>query len=83
MTTQILVLGPGCVRCQTLFEHTKEAIDTLGLDVDVRKVEDMAEMVSRGIFASPALVVNGQVVLAGQVPTVSRIRDLLSSEKQA
>jgi len=71
------VLGPGCARCQTLYEHARQAVDELGLDAEVRKVEDLSELVARRIWATPALVVDGQVVLAGHVPTASRIRELL------
>lgn len=79
MTTEIRVLGPGCVRCEKLFENTTEAVASLGMDANVVKVEDIAEMMSRGIFATPALVVNDEVVMAGHVPTVSHIRELLTS----
>ena len=78
MTTEIRVLGPGCVKCEVLFEHTKQAVESMGLDAEVRKVEDLGEIVSRGILTTPALVVDGELVLAGHVPTASRIRELLS-----
>ncbi len=79
MTMDIMVLGPGCTRCQTLFENTKEAVARLGLDARVEKVEDVAEMVSRGILASPALLVNEQLVLAGHVATPRKIGELLTA----
>lgn len=81
MTIDIKVLGPGCVRCQTLFENTKEAVARLGLDARVEKVDDVAEMVTRGIMASPALLVNDELVLAGQVATPRRIGELLDASK--
>jgi small redox-active disulfide protein 2 len=79
MTIQIKVLGPGCARCQTLFENTKEAVARLGLDARVEKVEDVSEMVSRGILASPALLVDDDLVLAGHVATPRRIGELLTT----
>jgi small redox-active disulfide protein 2 len=83
MTMHIKVLGPGCVRCQTLFENTKEAVAQLGLDARVEKVDDVSEMVMRGIMASPALVVNEELVLAGHVATPRRLGELLSAAVQA
>jgi len=77
VSTQIRVLGPGCVRCQKLYENTLEAIGELGLDADVTKVDDVAEIVTRGIMATPALVVDEQLVMAGNVPTPRRIGELL------
>ncbi|HEX6230553.1 MAG TPA: thioredoxin family protein [Actinomycetota bacterium] len=79
MTTEIRILGPGCIRCETLFEHTKRAVADLGMDAEVRKVEDLDEIVRRGILATPALVVDDRLLLAGHVPTASRIRELLSA----
>jgi small redox-active disulfide protein 2 len=78
MTTHIRVLGPGCVKCQKLFENAKEAVETLGIDAEVVKVEDVNELLVRGVFETPALVVNDQVLLAGRVPTVSTLRQLLA-----
>lgn len=79
MTTEILVLGPGCARCQALFDRAAEAVRSLGLDARVEKVDDVGEMVRRGIMASPALVVHDEVVVAGHVPTPTRIRELLEA----
>jgi small redox-active disulfide protein 2 len=79
MTIQIKVLGPGCVRCQTLYENAKAAVDELGIDAQVEKLEDVAEMVTRGIMASPALLVNGELVLAGHVATPRRLGELISA----
>ena len=78
MTTDIRILGPGCFRCRALYENTLLAVDELGLDAKVTKVEDISEMLTRGIMASPALVVDEQLVMAGDVPNPSRVGELLS-----
>jgi small redox-active disulfide protein 2 len=78
MTTKIRILGPGCYRCQALYENTLLAVDELGLDAEVTKVEDIAEMIVRRVTASPALVVNDQLVMAGDVPTPQRVGQLLT-----
>jgi len=78
MTTQIRVLGPGCARCQKLYENATEAVAEMGLDAHVEKVDDIAEIVRRGIMATPALVVNEELVLAGHVPSVLTIREVLA-----
>lgn len=79
MAIQIKVLGPGCVRCQALYENAKAAVDELGIDAQVEKLEDVAEMATRGIMASPALLVNGELVLAGHVATPRRLGELISA----
>ena len=78
MTTDIRILGPGCYRCQALYENTLLAVSELGLDAEVQKVEDIREMLSRGIMYPPALVVDDQLVMSGDVPNPSRVGELLS-----
>jgi len=74
---KIEILGPGCKRCQQLAENTKAAVKALGLDAEVVKVEDMQAIMSYGIMATPALVVDGQVRMSGKVIPASHIEALL------
>lgn len=75
---EIKVLGTGCAKCKTLEKHVVEAVQQLGLQADVTKVEDIVEIMKFGVMTTPALVVNGQVVLKGKVPSVTEISQLLS-----
>ena len=34
---KIKVLGSGCAKCKKLYETTREAIDSLGLDCEIEK----------------------------------------------
>jgi small redox-active disulfide protein 2 len=79
MTTEIRVLGPGCDRCQKLYENTTEAVAEIGLDAHVEKVDDITEIARRGILSTPALVVDDELVVAGRVPSVTQLRELLSA----
>ncbi len=74
----IKVLGPGCRNCVTLEARTREALDQLGLDADVEKVTDPAEIVGYGVLSTPGLVVDGELVFAGKVPSVRQLTGLLS-----
>jgi small redox-active disulfide protein 2 len=73
----IKVLGPGCGNCVRLEQRTREALTALGRDADIDKVTDYGEMLRYGIMQTPALVVDGQVVVSGKVPTTRRIQALL------
>ncbi len=75
---EIKVLGTGCAKCKTLEKHTKEAVEQLALDADVIKVEDIAEIMKLGVMTTPALLVDGKVVVKGKVPSVKDIKALLS-----
>lgn len=79
MNIEIKVYGPGCIRCQTLYDNARAAVNELGLEANIEKVENAAEMASRGIMATPALLVNGRLVLSGQVPTPRRLTELIAA----
>ena len=76
---KIEILGPGCARCETLAERAKAAADKLGIDYELCKVTELAEMMNRGIMATPALVIDGQVKIAGKVPSEEELTAILTS----
>jgi small redox-active disulfide protein 2 len=71
------VLGMGCAKCRTLSERTEQAAQALGLDYTLEKVTDLDAIVAAGAMATPALVVDGELKVAGRVPTVEAIKALL------
>jgi small redox-active disulfide protein 2 len=79
----IKVLGPGCANCRNLEKVTRAALADLGLDVAVEKVTDYAAIADYGVMSTPALVVDDRVVLAGRVPSVGQLRDLLAAAAPA
>jgi len=70
---KIQVLGPGCSKCRKAFEVVEAFVREKGLAHDVVKVEDIEEMLKLGVLSTPAVVIEGKVVLKGRVP---RRRDL-------
>lgn len=74
---EIKVLGTGCTKCNLLEDATKKAVQKAGLDATVEKVTDMGQIMSYGVMSTPALVVDGQVRLAGRVPSVDDLVSLL------
>jgi len=75
---RIQILGPGCHNCRLLAEKTEKAAQELGLGYEIEKVEDLAAIMSFGVMATPALVVDGEVKLSGFVPHVSKLKELLA-----
>jgi len=75
----IAILGPGCANCHTLAKRTREALAELGLDAEVTAVTDYATIAGYGVSSTPALAVDDRVVLTGQVPSVARIREILTA----
>lgn len=74
---KIEILGPGCKRCQQLADNTRVAVQHLGLDAEIVKVEDLQAIMGYGVMATPALVVDGQVRMSGKVIPASHIEALL------
>lgn len=75
---EIKILGTGCTKCQMLEALTHEAADELGLTAEFEKVTDPGEIASWGVMATPALVIDDAVVVAGRVPSKADITALLS-----
>ena len=74
----IQVLGPGCPRCSTLARNVQTAVAELGIQARVEKVTDMDVITEFAVMATPALVVDGQVKLVGQMASVEEIKRLLT-----
>lgn len=74
----IQVLGSGCPTCKKLFELTKQAVAELGLDLEVEYITDIQKIIGLGVMSSPVLAINGQAVLAGQLPSLEKIKELIS-----
>ena len=75
---EIKVLGPGCPKCQTLENNTKNAVAELGLDAQIGKVTDINEIAYYGVFMTPGLVVDGEVKIVGKVASIDEIKKILS-----
>ncbi len=78
---EIKVLGTGCAKCKTLEKNTREAVSQLGLDATVTKVEDIVEIMQYNIMTTPALVVDGKVVIKGSVPSVIELKSFFTLNK--
>ncbi len=74
----IQVLGPGCAKCQKVYENARAAADELGLQIQVEKITDINVITGFGVMMTPALVVDGEVKVVGKVPSVEEIKQWLS-----
>jgi small redox-active disulfide protein 2 len=74
---EIKVLGSGCARCNTLERVTREVVEKNGIDAVITKVEDFQEIMKYHIMVTPALVVNGKVVVKGRIPSAEEMKEIL------
>jgi small redox-active disulfide protein 2 len=75
---KLQVLGPGCPKCVELAKRTEAAAGALGGDFEVEKVSDLGKIMAFGVMMTPALVVDGEVKVVGQVPSVEEIRKMIA-----
>jgi len=75
---EILILGTGCPKCEKLAAETKAVADELGLAYELHKVTRVAEIMKHGVMLTPALVVDGQVKVAGKVPAREQLKAMLT-----
>lgn len=74
---KLQVLGTGCAKCQKLTEHTEAAAKALGIEYELEKVTDFDRILEFGLLTTPALVVDGEVKVAGRVPTVAALQAII------
>ena len=70
-------MGPGCPKCIELAKRTETAAQALGGDFEVEKVSELSKIMAFGIFTTPALVVDGEVKVVGQVPSIDEIKKMI------
>lgn len=74
---EIKVLGPDCSKCKTTYQVIEKVIRENNLDVKLTKVDDIMEIMNYNIMVTPAVVVDGEVRLKGQVPSESDVKKIL------
>ena len=64
---QIKILGSeNCANCEKLLQSTQQVIERLKIEVDVKKVTDIKEILNYGIMSTPALVIDDKVIFNGR-----------------
>lgn len=66
---KILVMGPGCPKCEQAEQTVREAVAEAGVEADIEKVKDFQEIAKHGVFATPAVVIDGEVKVVGKAPS--------------
>ena len=73
----IKVLGSGCANCQKLTDVATKAAADLGIDAQIVKVTDMAQIMGYGVMSTPALVIDEELKVAGRVPSYDDVVTIL------
>jgi small redox-active disulfide protein 2 len=73
----IQILGMGCPKCKNLEANALEAVNALGIDAQVVKVAEMADIMKMGVMSTPALAIDDDVKSTGRLLTKEQIMDIL------
>jgi len=74
---KIEVLGTGCAKCKATEKIVKKAVEELGIQAEVVKIEDLQDIIDRGVMMTPAIIVDGEVKIVGHTPTIDEIKKIL------
>jgi len=74
---KIQVLGSGCPTCKKLFELTKKAVEELELKTEVEYITNIQKIIEMGVMSSPVLAINGKPALAGSLPDIEKIKNMI------
>lgn len=74
----IQVLGTGCAKCAKLKENAEQAVQELGIEASVEKIEDINVITGFGVMMTPALAIDGEVKAVGKLLSPEDIQKLLA-----
>ncbi len=75
----VKILGTGCPKCKQTTAIVEETVNRLGIEAKVEKVEDIMEIMKYNVMSTPAVVVDGNVVFKGRVPTATEVEAMLAN----
>ncbi|MFW6389992.1 MAG: thioredoxin family protein [Halanaerobiales bacterium] len=71
---KIEILGTGCPKCQKTTELIEKEIKETGVEAEIIKVEDLDEIVERGVMMTPSVIVDGETKVEGNIPNADEIK---------
>ncbi|MBA3005109.1 MAG: thioredoxin family protein [Proteobacteria bacterium] len=69
----IRILGTGCISCNGLQTMVIDAMERAGVAADIEQIHDRDEIWRLGVTSTPALMINGQIKVAGIKPTLAQV----------
>ena len=74
----IEVFGTGCAKCGKLEAMAKAAVDKLGVPYEITHISDISAIVQRGVMTTPALAIDGRIVVTGRLPSEAELTSWLT-----
>jgi small redox-active disulfide protein 2 len=74
---KIQILGTGCPKCKKLAENAEAAAKEIGIEYELEKLTKINDIMKFGVMITPAIAVDGKVKIAGKVPSVEQLKEML------
>jgi small redox-active disulfide protein 2 len=74
---KIEVFGTGCAKCKSLLKNVEKAVQESGVKAEIVKIDNIQEIMNRGVMMTPALYVDGESKVVGRTATVEEIKKML------
>lgn len=78
---RIEILGSGCHKCRSLTALVERVVKETGVTAEIIKVEDIAEIVKRGVLSTPVLVIDDDIKLVGRTASAGEIKKWIGNER--
>jgi small redox-active disulfide protein 2 len=79
----IKILGSGCPNCKRVEAIARQVVETMGLEAEIVKVTDYADIMAYNIMSTPGLVINEKVVSSGRIPSLAEVTTFLTNALMA
>ena len=73
----IKILGTGCAKCKTTYDNVMKALQELGMEAQVEKVEDIMKIMEYNVLTTPVLMIDEEMKIKRKVADVNEIKELL------
>ena len=81
----IEVCGPGCPRCHATKENVRKVLKEMeleeGKEVALTEIKDPKVMAARGVFMTPAVLIDAVKVCEGRIPSPKEIKGWIEERK--
>ena len=78
----IQVLGLGCSKCHLTIEMIERVAKAAGVAIEITKIENPDEIMRLGVKATPAVMIGGQIVHSGGLPSHEAVQAWLKPQTQ-
>ena len=76
----IKILGTGCAKCKAMTNVVQAVVIKNNFDVNIEKIEDIAEILKFDIISTPALIINDDIAIIGRIPSKEEVLKLLNKQ---